>query len=105
MSVGVVTPLMVGQVSVGVVTPLMVGQVNVGVVTPLMGGQVSVGVVTPLMVGQVSVGVVTPLIVGIGECWSSDTTDDGIIFCLFVCDSCVAPMFSFKINKRVLGVT
>ena len=85
--------------SVGVLTPIMVGHVSVGVVTPLMEGQVSVGVVTQLMVGQVSVGAVTPLIVGIGEYWSNDTTDDGIIFSLFVCDSCVAPMFSFEINK------
>ena len=71
--------------SAGVVTTLMMGQVSVGVVTPLMMGQVSVGVVTPSMVGQVSVGVVTPS--------------------MFVCDSCVAHMFSFEINKRVLGMT
>ena len=46
-----------------------------------------------------NVGVVTLLIVGIGECWSNDISDDGIIFSLLVCDSCVAPMFSFEINK------
>ena len=52
-----------------------------------------------------NVGVVTLLIVGIGECWSNDTTDDAITFSLFVCDSCVAPMFSFEINRRVFDVT
>ena len=77
--------------SVGVVTPQMTctgGEILVGECwssNDINDGQVSVGLVTPLMVGQVSVGVVTPS--------------------MFVCDSCVAHMFSFEINKRVLDVT